>query len=93
MEDLNQDIGSFEKKELYISLFSYKNKDTLDILLEEVRNRFKSTKFSVRGSAEKGWQLRLEGNDDETRPRAFAEGFIAAVERMMLELQTKETPK
>ncbi len=62
---------------MYIVLLIDKEKTMMESLRDEIRKRFVGIKFSLRDLDEKGYQLRLEGEADEIKPRLFAEGFLA----------------
>lgn len=61
---------------MYIVLVTSKKLPMFNDLLPELRKKFPSDQFSIHGSEDKGYQMRIEGVGDEKAPRAYAEGFI-----------------
>jgi hypothetical protein len=60
---------------MYIVLVNSKSRDPLSDCIAELTKSF-SDPFTITGSEEKGYQLRLEGVGDETAPRAFAIKYL-----------------
>ncbi len=62
---------------MYIVLSIDKDKVMMETLRDEIKKRFPFIKFTLRDLDEKGFQLQLEGEADETKPSAYADGFMA----------------
>lgn len=60
---------------IYIVLVNHKVREALSDCIAELTKSFPDP-FTIAGSEEKGYQLRLEGSGDETLPRAFATKFL-----------------
>jgi hypothetical protein len=60
---------------MYIVLVDHKSRDALSDCIVELKKVF-TDPFTISGSEEKGYQLRLEGVGDETSPRAHAKKFL-----------------
>lgn len=61
---------------MYIVIVSHKSRECLSDCISELVKSFPSEPFTVEGSEEKGYQLRLNGAGDEKAPRVMAEKFL-----------------
>ena len=61
---------------MYVVLVKHKSREPLSDCIPELKLKFPEEVFSVFGSDEKGYQLRIEGMGDEVLPRKFAETFL-----------------
>lgn len=61
---------------MYVVLVTSKSRDVLSDVIPELKKEFPADVFSIYGSEEKGYQLRIEGAGDEKEPRAFATKFM-----------------
>lgn len=60
---------------IYIVLVNHKVREALSDCIAELTKHF-TDPFTIYGSEEKGYQLRLEGSGDEIQPRAFAVKYL-----------------
>lgn len=60
---------------MYVVLITSKIRETLSDCIPELNKVFPKEVFTVEGSEEKGYKLRIEGTGDEKEPRAFATKF------------------
>lgn len=60
---------------MYVVLIDSKCKETLSDCIPELNKSFPKDTFTIFGSEEKGYQLRIEGAGDEKAPRAFAKAY------------------
>ncbi len=60
---------------MYIVLLDHKNREALSDCIAEMSKTF-TDPFTIEGSEEKGYQLRLNGAGDEKEPRAFAKKYL-----------------
>lgn len=63
---------------MYVVLITNKSRDPLSDCIPELRKQFQNEVFSIHGSEEKGYQLRIEGAGDEKLPRVVATAFVKA---------------
>lgn len=61
---------------MYVVLVTNKQRDPLSDCIVELKKSFPQEQFSIYGSEEKGYQLRIEGTGDEIAPRARAVAFL-----------------
>ena len=61
---------------MYIVVVSHKVKEALSDCIQELIKVFPGELFTVEGSEEKGYQLRINGAGDEKAPRVMAEKFL-----------------
>jgi len=61
---------------MYVVLVTHKQKTPLSDCLPELKKLFPADQFSIYGSEEKGYQLRIEGDGDEIAPRAWATKYL-----------------
>jgi len=61
---------------MYVVLVTHKSKEPFSDIMPELKKAFPEETFSIYGSEEKGYQLRIEGAGDEKEPRAFAVKFM-----------------
>lgn len=60
---------------MYVVLIDSKIKAMLSDCIPELGKSFPKDTFTIYGSEEKGYQLRIEGTGDEKAPRVFAKAF------------------
>lgn len=61
---------------MYVVLVKNKLREPLSDTIPELIKEFPQEVFSISGSEEGGYQLRIEGKGDEKAPRAFAEKYL-----------------
>lgn len=61
---------------MYIVVVSHKNREAISDAIVELVKAFPGEPFTIEGSEEKGYQLRLNGAGDEKAPRVLAEKFL-----------------
>lgn len=61
---------------MYVVLVNRQPLAALQSLMPEINKAFPSERFSIWGSDEKGYQIRIEGTGSEIEPRKFAELFL-----------------
>jgi hypothetical protein len=61
---------------MYVVLVTSKTREVLSDCIPELNKAFPKEVFTVEGSEEKGYKLRIEGIGDEKGPRAFAAKFM-----------------
>lgn len=61
---------------MYVVLITNKSREPLSDVIPELKKEFPAEVFSIYGSEEKGYQLRIEGTGDEKEPRAFATKYM-----------------
>lgn len=61
---------------MYVVLVTSKSRNVLSDVIPELKKEFPADIFSIYGSEEKGYQLRLEGAGDERAPRAMVIKFM-----------------
>ncbi len=61
---------------MYVVLLDDKNIVALRALMPELSKAFPNDVFTIVGTEEKGYKLRIEGAGDEKPPRVFAANFL-----------------
>lgn len=61
---------------MYVVVIDHRSKEAMADLLKALTTKFPGERFTVEGSEEKGYKLRIEGAGDEKPPRAFAKVFL-----------------
>lgn len=61
---------------MYIVIVAHKIREALSDCIPELVKAFPNEPFTIEGSEEKGYQLRLNGSGDEKAPRVMAEKFL-----------------
>jgi hypothetical protein len=61
---------------MYVVLLGSKSREALSDCIPELAKAFPGEVFTIEGSEEKGYKLRLEGITDEKAPRAFATKYL-----------------
>ncbi len=61
---------------MYVVLITNKSREPFSDIMPELKREFPTEVFSVYGSEERGYQLRIEGVGDEKAPRAFAKTYM-----------------
>lgn len=61
---------------IYCVLVCHKLKEPLSDAIPELNKEFPNEVFTITGSEEKGYKLRIEGAGDEKPPRKFVESFL-----------------
>jgi hypothetical protein len=57
---------------MYVVLITNKSREPFSDIIPELKKEFPEEVFTIYGSEEKGYQLRIEGIGDEKAPRAYA---------------------
>ena len=63
---------------MYLVMLTSKDYELVESLKVAIRKEFPKYKFSSHLVKDRGYQLHLDGNDDETKPAAYSAGFCAA---------------
>lgn len=61
---------------MYVVLITNKSREPFSDIMPDLRKEFPEETFSIYGSEDKGYQLRIEGTGDEKAPRAFATKYM-----------------
>jgi len=61
---------------MYVVLITNKSREPFSDIIPELKKVFPLEVFSIYGSEEKGYQLRIEGTGDEKEPRVFATKYM-----------------
>lgn len=61
---------------MYVVIVENKNKEPLSDLIQELHKAFPGEIFTIEGSEDTKYKLRIEGSGDEKLPRAFAFQYL-----------------